>query len=287
MLSTTDESRLASGYVAGGVRQAAYRSGNGRLVVNADDWGRDVETTNKTLDCVRRETVSAVSAMVFMEDSERAAALSREYGIDTGLHINFSAGFSASAYPQPLAEHHRKVARFLLSHAMARVLYHPGLGRSFEYVVKAQIDEFQRIYGRPPTRLDGHHHLHLSTNVLAAGLLPSGTWIRRNFSFQPGEKGGLNRLYRKAVDKRLARSHLLVDFVFNLAPLQPAARLDRVFSMAQNAVVELETHPINRDEYSFLAEGEIFKTWRNLPIAKGFPPAGEQAGHAKQIVQQD
>ena len=247
----------------------------GSLVVNADDWGRDREITNKTLDCVRRETVSAVSAMVFMEDSDRAASLSRELTVDTGLHLNFSAEFTAQESSPTLVEHHHKVSRFLLSHPMARVFYHPGLTRSFEYVVNAQIEEFERLYGQTPARLDGHHHLHLSANVLIGKLLPAGTLIRRNFSFQPGEKSGLNRFYRKTVDRKLARRHQIVDFVFNLAPIEPASRLERIFSLAQSSVVELETHPINIDEYHFLGDRGVLQGRNDVRIAKGFPAEGK------------
>jgi hypothetical protein len=34
--------------------------------------------------------------MVFMEDSERAAARTREHGIEAGLHLNFTMPFSES-----------------------------------------------------------------------------------------------------------------------------------------------------------------------------------------------
>src|SRR5712691_818052 len=43
----------------------------GLLIMNADDWGRDPRTTGKILDCALRGAVSSVSAMDFMEDSER------------------------------------------------------------------------------------------------------------------------------------------------------------------------------------------------------------------------
>src|SRR5258708_25144263 len=58
----------------------------GVLIVNADDWGRDYETTARTLECALHGTISSVSAMVFMQGSERAAAIARERGIDAGLH---------------------------------------------------------------------------------------------------------------------------------------------------------------------------------------------------------
>ena len=54
------------------------------IIVNADDWGRDAVTTDRSLECVLRGAVSSVSAMMFMEDSERAAALAGEHGVDDG-----------------------------------------------------------------------------------------------------------------------------------------------------------------------------------------------------------
>ena len=80
-------------------------------------------------------------------------------------------------------------------------------------MVAAQIDEFRRLYGADPSPAgDGHHHMHLCANVLYQGLLPQGTVVRRNFSFQPGEKSIFNRTYRRVVDGRLARRHRLVEF---------------------------------------------------------------------------
>jgi hypothetical protein len=229
----------------------------GLLVVNADDWGRDHETTERTLECILRGTVSSVSAMVFMVDSERAAAMARDWRIDTGLHLNFTTPFSAPYCPTQLFEHHQRISRYLRSHRFSQVVFHPGLLRSFDYVASAQYDEFHRLYGARPERLDGHHHMHLCANVLLGGLLPAGTIVRRNFSFQSGEKNWGNRFYRKMVDRVLARRHRLTDFFFSLLPLEPPERLHRIFSLARQFVVELETHPVHPQEYSFLAGGKI------------------------------
>ncbi len=237
------------------------------LIVNADDWGRDPQTTGKILDCALRGAVSSVSVMVFMEDSERAAMLARERGIDAGLHLNFTTSFSASGCPAGLVERQQELRRYLRRHRLAQVVFHPGLIRSFEYVVAAQLDEFRRLYGVDPDRLDGHHHMHLCTNVLLGGLLPPGTLVRRNFSFQHGEKSLWNRLYRRLVDGMLARRHRMVDFFFSLAPLEPPGRLQRIFSLARQFVVEVETHPVNPEEYRFLVAGEIFRQIGDVRIA--------------------
>ena len=55
------------------------------LIINADDWGRTCDTTDRTIECFRSNGVSSVSAMVFMEDSERAAMIAQEHAIETGL----------------------------------------------------------------------------------------------------------------------------------------------------------------------------------------------------------
>ena len=44
--------------------------GTGLLIMSADDWGQDSQTTNKILECGAQGAVSSVSAMVFMPDSE-------------------------------------------------------------------------------------------------------------------------------------------------------------------------------------------------------------------------
>lgn len=242
----------------------------GLLIINADDWGRDQETSDKIFECVAHRTVSSVSAMVFMADSERAAVVARERSVDAGLHLNLSLAFSTPECPSTLLEHQRRLAVYLLKHPLARVIYHPGLQGSFEYVVKGQLDEFERLYGSAPERIDGHHHLHLCANVLLARLLPPGTIVRRNFHFEPGEKSLVNRFYRKAVDARLARRHRLVDFLFPLAPLEPRGRLERLCTLARKSVVEVETHPVNADERSFLTSGEAIRWAGDVAIAPHF-----------------
>ena len=214
--------------------------------------------------------MSSASAMVFMEDSERAASLARERKIDVGLHLNFTTPFSTPVALGRLTEHHRRVSGFLLRNRLCQVVYHPNLASSFEYLVAAQIEEFRRIYGAEPYRIDGHHHMHLCANVLLGKLMPAGTMVRRNFSFAPGEKGWVNRFYRKSVDRLLKRRHRLVDYLFSLAPVEPRDRLRRIVSLARHAVVELETHPVNPDEYRFLTSGELFSRLADLPSSSRF-----------------
>jgi hypothetical protein len=236
------------------------------LILNADDWGRNARTTDSILACVRPGAVSSVSAMVFMEDSERAAAIARARGLDAGLHLNFTTPFSAPECPRSLRQRQGELGRYLRRHRLASVVFHPGLSRSFEQVVAAQLYEFHRLYGEPADRIDGHHHMHLCANVLFRPLLPPGTLVRRNFSFRPGEKSLGNLLYRRFIDAVLARRHRLVDFFFSLSPLVPPERLQRIFSLARQFVVEVETHPVVPEEHRFLADGDLLRCAGELTI---------------------
>jgi predicted glycoside hydrolase/deacetylase ChbG (UPF0249 family) len=249
----------------------------GSLIINADDWGRDLATTDRIRECFEAQAISSASAMVFMADSERAAKIARLGSFDCGLHLNFTTPFSASSVPTRLNEHQSQIARYLKRSRLAQACYHPGLADSFRYVVAAQLEEFQRLYGSEPARIDGHHHMHLAANVLFAGLLPAGTVVRRNFSFRRGEKGWSNRLYRSFLDARLARRHELTDYFFSLPPLE-SERLAGIFSLARTSVVEVECHPVNADEYRFLMGGDILRRTDGMPIARGYRVAKRKPG---------
>ena len=255
------------------------------IIVNADDWGRDIATTERTLECIQRGAVSSVSAMMFMEDSERAAALARLHGVDAGLHLNFTLAFSAANCPAQLREHQGKLARFLRSNRLALAVYHPGLAALFEYVARAQFEEYERLYGAPAGRADGHHHMHLAANVVRQKLLPEGIIVRRNLSFGPGEKGYLNRLYRRSQDARLARRHRLSDFFFDLLPIEPRHRLPQILKLADRFDVELETHPVREEEYRFLIGGGLSHFDNNVAVSRGyilrFGSSGCDFGNAK------
>ena len=240
------------------------------VIVNADDWGRDVSTTDRTLDCMLHGAISSVSAMVFMEDSERAADLARQYGIGSGLHLNFTARPTARNCPQRLTDHQDLIGRFLGSSRLAPIFYHRRLVASFDYVVKAQFEEYERLYGTQVNRVDGHHHMHLCRNVIVQGLLPAGIIVRRNLTFRSGEKGYINRLYRRRQDEHLACRHPMTDFFFDLQPVAPVERLRQICSLAGQFNIELETHPVRDSEYTFLMDGGIARCTDQVAVARDY-----------------
>jgi hypothetical protein len=243
------------------------------LIINADDWGRDARTTDRIFECFQQGVLSSASGMVFMQDSARAASIANKERLDIGLHLNLSAPFSATEIPTRLATHQQKVREYLCAHRSARLLYHPGLANSFEYAVAQQLEEFSRLYGRTPDRIDGHHHMHLSANVLLQGLLPSGTIVRRHFSYEPGEKILRNSVFRLFSRVLLGGRYRVVDFLFSLPPFAPAARVQRIFNLARRFVVEVETHPIKPEEYRFLTGRGLLRWTTDCPPARTFGKA--------------
>ena len=76
------------------------------LIINADDWGRSLVETDAVLRCYQEGRITSVSAMVFMEDSERAAELAKDNELDVVLHVNFAGVFTGRNYPTGPGEYH-------------------------------------------------------------------------------------------------------------------------------------------------------------------------------------
>lgn len=222
------------------------------LIINADDFGRSAAETDAALRCYERGRITSVTMMVFMQDSERAAELAKENELDVGLHLNFAEPFTGQNYPAKLGECHRRTIRYLMGNKYAQLSYNPFLRREFAYSYKAQAAEFERLFERAPSHIDGHHHMHLCTNLLLSKVIPAGTRLRRNFSFWPGEKSWLNRAYRALVDRWLQRRYRLPDYFFDLTQSIRQKKMDRVMALAKSSRVELMTHPIVRTESEYL-----------------------------------
>lgn len=225
----------------------------GMLIVNADDWGRTPAETDAALACYRCGKVTSVSAMVFMEDSQRAADIAGDEGIAAvGLHLNLSQRFDGAVRKGRLNENHDRIVRYLSISKYCLIIYNPVLRRCFLRDYEAQVEEFQRLYGRAPSHFDGHQHMHLCTNVLLDHPIPSGARVRRSFSFLPGERSSLNRSYRLVVDKWLSHRYRLTDYFFALSHKLDPARLKQTLALSENATVEIMSHPVKPAEYNCL-----------------------------------
>jgi len=236
------------------------------LVINADDWGRSERETDAALRCSKAGRVTSVSAMVFMQDSERAASLAIQDGLDVGLHLNFTESFTSTHYGRALENCHNRIGRFLRGNKYSQVLYNPFLRQEFASSCEAQLDEFMRLYRKAPSHIDGHHHMHLCANMLLSRVIPTGMKVRRNFSFWPGEKSLWNRAYRGVVDRWLATRYYLTDYFFDLTQCIEQKKLKRVEELTKSSTVELMTHPIIQSEIEYLMSNEFGKLLQRVEI---------------------
>jgi hypothetical protein len=102
--------------------------------------------------------------------------------------------------------------------------------------------------------------------MLIDRIIPAGYQVRRNFTFNRGEKGGLNRTYRSLVDKWLQRRYRLTDGFFSLRRCLEANHLERIVALSKTAKVELMTHPHNPLEYDFLMGNRFAEVFAGVEL---------------------
>ena len=233
------------------------------LFLNADDFGINKKFSDRILTCYTQKRITSASAMTFMIDSERAAILAIEKQLPIGLHVNLDQPFTKTKLPKKLIYHHQTVSRYLKSCKWNQVIYNPFLNNSFDYVFQSQWDEFFRLYGEPPKKLDGHHHFHLCMNMLCSGNLPKGIRIRRNFTFSQGEKNYFNLLYRYLIYCWLQSRFICNDAFFSINPINNE-KINKVLLLSETFDVELMVHPGRDEEYWYLLSDE----WAELILRR-------------------
>jgi predicted glycoside hydrolase/deacetylase ChbG (UPF0249 family) len=229
------------------------------LIVNADDWGRSVGETTAALGCYKAGRITSVSAMIFMDDSGRAAELALANGVDVGLHLNFTQKFTGKGYSKNIASCHHRIVTFLTRNKYSQLIYNPLLRSDFTCSFRAQVAEFERLYGRSPSHIDG----------LWSPIIPRGMKVRRNFSFWRGEKSPVNRAYRRFVDRSLSRRYRLTGYFFDLTQCIRENKLRRVETLAKSDTVELMTHPADATESKFLMSDEFAALLTRLDFSNG------------------
>jgi predicted glycoside hydrolase/deacetylase ChbG (UPF0249 family) len=236
------------------------------LIINADDWGRSEKETDVALACFKRGRITSATAMVFMQDSERASRIANEAGLSLGLHLNLSQNYNGPVLPKAEAlAAHKKVVRYMTLSKYAMYLYNPLLRSALRTVFSSQLAEFTRLHGRPPSHIDGHQHRHHCTNMLLEEVISPGLKVRRTFSYFAGERGALNRAYRKMIDASLSKRYVLTDYFFSLKECLQSQTVNRVFELAKTSSVELMAHPIVPKEYDWLLSDECGERIAGVP----------------------
>ena len=227
------------------------------LIITADDYGKTVQATDCILECFRRRSITSASAMVFMADSERAAHLALNMDLEVGLHLNLTEVFTGLEVLDNLRRQQKKVSDYLNWNRYAHALFNPFLSHAFGRLIKLQLSEFERLYGRLPHFVNGHHHMHLCANVLGQHLLPKKTRMRRPFSLKTGEKSWINRWYRTLVAHHVEKVFITTDYFYSIEPIDDMDRLRMIVREAMAKNVEIEAHPEHFEQQQFLLSAQF------------------------------
>ncbi len=222
------------------------------LIVNADDFGASANTTDPVVDLFEQGVISSASAMVRMRDSARAAAMARERGIPTGLHLNLTLPFDEPDVPSDVRERQLRITEVLGSESWREDGGKTPPGRLLEDVISDQLECFRASFGEP-SHLDGHHHIHIHPAALEH--LPRDLPIRPILSVPSRAEARPGRR-----ERRLRRRFRSPDLCFALEHVHPSLGGDGLAALepARRQTLEIMTHPQRKPERQALMSSE----WR-------------------------
>ena len=203
-----------------------------RLIVCADDFGRDVAINEAVEEAHRGGTLTCASLMVSAPEAADAVARARRLpGLRVGLHLVLIDGRAAlPAHEVPALVDNAGCFTDSQLGAGLRYFFRPGARRQLAAEIRAQFEAF-RATGLPLDHVNAHQHLHLHPTVarlvveigrdygMQALRLPAepASVLRRAF---PGEtyRAPLYRPAIAALRRRLRQAGLAAaDAVFGIA----------------------------------------------------------------------
>ena len=154
-----------------------------------------------------------------------------------GLHLNLTFGYNGPGVPVAIRERQARLVVYFGSR-VARNVYDPRMRRVIDAAINDQLVAFHDAFGRPPTHLDGHHHIHLCPTVALSAALSGFTRARVTASGPPAPRLGVRRALA-AIDNAILRRRFLTPDRFIEFPAVGVVGL----GAARNAAVEVMTHP--------------------------------------------
>ena len=137
------------------------------LIVNADDFNLTEGVTRGILDGHRSGIITSTTVMVNLPGLARTRDLAREApGLGLGLHVNLTLGvpvLSSTTVPSLVDAN----GRFVRDRDRVGEV---GVPSELRDEVAAQARQFEAVFGRHPTHLDTHYHMHRLPRVLEAVL---------------------------------------------------------------------------------------------------------------------
>ena len=142
-----------------------------RLVVTADDFGLSSGVVEGIVEAHEVGIVTSTSLMVNAPAAEEAFEAARRHpSLATGLHFVLTFGRPTGPVG-PLERLLEADGSFCRNGSGAHELARPDEVRE---ELRAQLRAFEKGMGRPPTHIDGHHHVHLHPGILRVAIEEAG-----------------------------------------------------------------------------------------------------------------
>ncbi|CAM8673274.1 chitin disaccharide deacetylase [Leclercia adecarboxylata] len=159
------------------------------LIVNADDFGLSKGQNYGIVEACRHGVVTSTTAMVNGEAIEHAAALSRDLpDLGVGMHFVLTLGMPLTAMPGLTRE--GVLGKWIWERAEEGTLPLEEIARELD----CQFNRFVDLFGREPTHIDSHHHVHMIPAIfplVAEFARRKGVALRVDRQVDmPGEMGG-------------------------------------------------------------------------------------------------
>lgn len=146
-----------------------------RLIINADDCGKNLEVDNSIARFIEAGKLTSTTVMANMDDFDGAVRLFHQYkdSVSFGVHLNLTEG-SPLLYSQELLDkgYYRESAQGGLTFETDYPRQKMATGsvrRALERELCAQIEKVLDS-GINISHIDSHHHIH--TTLLLLGLMP-------------------------------------------------------------------------------------------------------------------
>lgn len=226
------------------------------LIVNADDFGLDENSTKAIMQCFQEDLITQTTLMVNMPWCDRAVSEARKAGClnRIGLHVNLSEGF-------PLSEPIKSCPHFcdddgcFNGEVRRKLKYRFFLSRkerkAVEIEIRAQMEKFMSL-GLPMRHCDSHGHVGAYLSILpiflrcatAYGFKSTRIWLNITGNHLGAPLTPAKRLYCRTVERLVRKSGLsktdYLGYAWDLSRIPQAVCAD--------VVVEVLCHPNYRNE---------------------------------------
>jgi predicted glycoside hydrolase/deacetylase ChbG (UPF0249 family) len=226
--------------------------------------------SNAILTCFEAGRISSATAMMFMDDSAASAERARGAGLPVGLHLNLTEAFTDPDTPDDVRERQERLSAYYGARSHRGWLLNPLIATEVEQAINDQLERFVTLYGRMPTHLDGHAHVHLYPNVMLSRALPKDLKVRRSFTHTADDHSRTTRTLRRVVNGALSRRFASTDAFFSVDPADWSApngsTIDERLAMSATCTVEAMAHPGDPDAYAFLMSDEWARLVEGRPL---------------------